>query len=157
MHCSLVQGDPLEYKKYGRMTFKKNIKMEGRYDNFKDLPYTWQFKQMWPGSQKGNKYIRYQNVNFIVNFSKTIPFSVVCFCVINHFFFHVREFRFTSEVPIRLDYHGKHVSMDQVCSRLLCCQIYNLPFLYSFFSSKRFFVLCHQFDLCIFWKYFNYI
>uniref|UniRef100_A0A669AVB1 Autophagy related 2B n=1 Tax=Oreochromis niloticus TaxID=8128 RepID=A0A669AVB1_ORENI len=25
-----------------------------------------------------------------------------------------REFRFTSEVPIRLDYHGKHVSMDQV-------------------------------------------
>ncbi|KAJ7403037.1 hypothetical protein BTVI_81056 [Pitangus sulphuratus] len=24
-----------------------------------------------------------------------------------------REFRFTSEVPIRLDYHGKHVSMDQ--------------------------------------------
>lgn len=25
-----------------------------------------------------------------------------------------REFRFTCEVPIRLDYHGKHVSMDQV-------------------------------------------
>uniref|UniRef100_G3UN22 Autophagy related 2B n=1 Tax=Loxodonta africana TaxID=9785 RepID=G3UN22_LOXAF len=25
-----------------------------------------------------------------------------------------REFRFTSEVPIRLDYHGKHVSMDQI-------------------------------------------
>lgn len=25
-----------------------------------------------------------------------------------------REFRFTSEVPIRLDYHGKHVSMEQV-------------------------------------------
>ncbi|MEE6494448.1 hypothetical protein FKM82_017142 [Ascaphus truei] len=24
-----------------------------------------------------------------------------------------REFRFTSEVPIKLDYHGKHVSMDQ--------------------------------------------
>ncbi|XP_069771921.1 autophagy-related protein 2 homolog B-like isoform X4 [Narcine bancroftii] len=24
-----------------------------------------------------------------------------------------REFRFTSEVPIRLDYHGKHMSMDQ--------------------------------------------
>lgn len=24
-----------------------------------------------------------------------------------------REFRFTSEVPIRFDYHGKHVSMDQ--------------------------------------------
>lgn len=24
-----------------------------------------------------------------------------------------REFRFTAEVPIRLDYHGKHVSMDQ--------------------------------------------
>ncbi|XP_068607676.1 autophagy-related protein 2 homolog B [Brachionichthys hirsutus] len=24
-----------------------------------------------------------------------------------------REFRFTSEVPIRLDYHGKHVSMEQ--------------------------------------------
>ncbi|KAE8586365.1 hypothetical protein XENTR_v10021645 [Xenopus tropicalis] len=24
-----------------------------------------------------------------------------------------REFRFTSEVPIRLDYHGKHLSMDQ--------------------------------------------
>ncbi|XP_060119197.1 autophagy-related protein 2 homolog B isoform X2 [Heteronotia binoei] len=24
-----------------------------------------------------------------------------------------REFRFTSEVPVRLDYHGKHVSMDQ--------------------------------------------
>lgn len=28
---------------------------------------------------------------------------------------YLREFRFTSEVPIRLDYHGKHVSMDQVC------------------------------------------
>lgn len=27
-----------------------------------------------------------------------------------------REFRFTSEVPIWLDYHGKHVSMDQVVS-----------------------------------------
>uniref|UniRef100_A0A673ZD93 Autophagy related 2B n=1 Tax=Salmo trutta TaxID=8032 RepID=A0A673ZD93_SALTR len=26
-----------------------------------------------------------------------------------------REFWFTSEVPIRLDYHGKHVSMEQVC------------------------------------------
>lgn len=25
-----------------------------------------------------------------------------------------REFRFTSEVPIWLDYHGKHVTMDQV-------------------------------------------
>lgn len=25
-----------------------------------------------------------------------------------------REFRFTSEVPVWLDYHGKHVSMDQV-------------------------------------------
>uniref|UniRef100_A0A8C7DGC0 Autophagy related 2B n=1 Tax=Oncorhynchus kisutch TaxID=8019 RepID=A0A8C7DGC0_ONCKI len=25
----------------------------------------------------------------------------------------LREFRFTSEVPIRLDYHGKHVSMEQ--------------------------------------------
>ncbi|TKC33750.1 hypothetical protein EI555_013033, partial [Monodon monoceros] len=33
-----------------------------------------------------------------------------------------REFRFTSEVPIRLDYHGKHVSMDQVwklCTNIL--------------------------------------
>lgn len=30
-------------------------------------------------------------------------------------FVYPREFRFTSEVPIRLDYHGKHVSMDQVC------------------------------------------
>lgn len=29
-------------------------------------------------------------------------------------FVYLREFRFTSEVPIRLDYHGKHVSMDQV-------------------------------------------
>lgn len=28
-----------------------------------------------------------------------------------------REFRFTSEVPIWLDYHGKHVTMDQVVSR----------------------------------------
>ena len=28
--------------------------------------------------------------------------------------FSNREFRFTSEVPIRLDYHGKHVSMEQV-------------------------------------------
>lgn len=27
-----------------------------------------------------------------------------------------REFRFTSEVPIWLDYHGKHVTMDQVVS-----------------------------------------
>lgn len=27
-----------------------------------------------------------------------------------------REFRFTSEVPIWLDYHGKHMSMDQVVS-----------------------------------------
>lgn len=27
-----------------------------------------------------------------------------------------REFRFISEVPIRLDYHGKHVSMEQVHS-----------------------------------------
>lgn len=27
-----------------------------------------------------------------------------------------REFRFTSEVPIWLDYHGKHISMDQVVS-----------------------------------------
>lgn len=27
---------------------------------------------------------------------------------------YFREFRFTSEVPIWLDYHGKHVSMDQV-------------------------------------------
>jgi len=25
-----------------------------------------------------------------------------------------REFRFTSEVPIRLDYHGKHMAMEQV-------------------------------------------
>ncbi|GAB5573149.1 autophagy-related protein 2 homolog B isoform X6 [Prionailurus iriomotensis] len=30
-------------------------------------------------------------------------------CVVRDFL----EFRFTSEVPIRLDYHGKHVSMDQ--------------------------------------------
>ena len=29
-------------------------------------------------------------------------------------FYSNREFRFTSEVPIRLDYHGKHVSMEQV-------------------------------------------
>ncbi|XP_019375449.1 PREDICTED: autophagy-related protein 2 homolog B [Gavialis gangeticus] len=28
-------------------------------------------------------------------------------------FVNFREFRFASEVPIRLDYHGKHVSMDQ--------------------------------------------
>ncbi|KAG7238569.1 hypothetical protein INR49_030842 [Caranx melampygus] len=28
-------------------------------------------------------------------------------------FFRPVEFRFTSEVPIRLDYHGKHVSMEQ--------------------------------------------
>lgn len=28
-----------------------------------------------------------------------------------------REFRFTSEVPIWLDYHGKHVTVDQVVSR----------------------------------------
>lgn len=27
---------------------------------------------------------------------------------------YFREFRFTSEVPIWLDYHGKHVTMDQV-------------------------------------------
>ncbi|XP_073073660.1 autophagy-related protein 2 homolog A isoform X2 [Manis javanica] len=27
---------------------------------------------------------------------------------------YFREFRFTSEVPVWLDYHGKHVSMDQV-------------------------------------------
>lgn len=27
-----------------------------------------------------------------------------------------REFRFTTEVPIWLDYHGKHVSVDQVVS-----------------------------------------
>ncbi|XP_021120271.1 autophagy-related protein 2 homolog A isoform X3 [Heterocephalus glaber] len=27
---------------------------------------------------------------------------------------YFREFRFTSEVPICLDYHGKHISMDQV-------------------------------------------
>lgn len=27
-----------------------------------------------------------------------------------------REFRFTSEVPIWLDYHGKHVTVDQVVS-----------------------------------------
>lgn len=27
-----------------------------------------------------------------------------------------REFRFTSEVPIWLDYHGKHITMDQVVS-----------------------------------------
>lgn len=27
-----------------------------------------------------------------------------------------REFRFTSEVPICLDYHGKHVTVDQVVS-----------------------------------------
>uniref|UniRef100_A0AAR2KGX6 Autophagy related 2B n=1 Tax=Pygocentrus nattereri TaxID=42514 RepID=A0AAR2KGX6_PYGNA len=26
---------------------------------------------------------------------------------------HFREFRFTSEVPIRLDYHGKHMAMEQ--------------------------------------------
>lgn len=30
-----------------------------------------------------------------------------------------REFRFTSEVPIWLDYHGKHVTMDQVVSGAL--------------------------------------
>lgn len=30
--------------------------------------------------------------------------------------FTLREFRFTSEVPIWLDYHGKHVTMDQVVS-----------------------------------------
>lgn len=30
------------------------------------------------------------------------------------FLFPNREFRFTSEVPIRLDYHGKHVAMEQV-------------------------------------------
>ncbi|KAB0404107.1 hypothetical protein E2I00_008860 [Balaenoptera physalus] len=41
---------------------------------------------------------------------------------------YFREFRFTSEVPIWLDYHGKHVTMDQVlnCSELklkrLCCR-----------------------------------
>ena len=29
-----------------------------------------------------------------------------------------REFRFTSEVPIRLDYHGKHVAMEQVCCQM---------------------------------------
>uniref|UniRef100_A0A8C3G424 Autophagy related 2B n=1 Tax=Cyclopterus lumpus TaxID=8103 RepID=A0A8C3G424_CYCLU len=28
-------------------------------------------------------------------------------------FFRLAEFRFTSEVPIRLDYHGKHVAMEQ--------------------------------------------
>ncbi|RXM90775.1 Autophagy-related protein 2-like A [Acipenser ruthenus] len=28
--------------------------------------------------------------------------------------FHLREFRFTSEVPIWLDYQGKHVAIDQV-------------------------------------------
>lgn len=32
-----------------------------------------------------------------------------------------REFRFTSEVPIRLDYHGKHVSMEQVCGLSAFC------------------------------------
>ncbi|XP_036114200.1 autophagy-related protein 2 homolog A isoform X1 [Molossus molossus] len=34
---------------------------------------------------------------------------------------YFREFRFTSEVPIWLDYHGKHVTMDQVgtCTGLL--------------------------------------
>lgn len=30
--------------------------------------------------------------------------------------FPFREFRFTSEVPICLDYHGKHVTVDQVVS-----------------------------------------
>uniref|UniRef100_A0A4X2K127 Autophagy related 2B n=1 Tax=Vombatus ursinus TaxID=29139 RepID=A0A4X2K127_VOMUR len=39
------------------------------------------------------------------NLAETTPFSD------QPVFF--REFRFTSEVPIRLDYHGKHVSMDQ--------------------------------------------
>lgn len=32
------------------------------------------------------------------------------FCV----FTPIREFRFTSEVPIWLDYHGKHVAIEQV-------------------------------------------
>lgn len=39
--------------------------------------------------------------------------SVACLCLVT-FSFPNREFRFTSEVPIRLDYHGKHVSMEQV-------------------------------------------
>lgn len=34
--------------------------------------------------------------------------------VLNSFLLPNREFRFTCEVPIRLDYHGKHVSMEQV-------------------------------------------
>uniref|UniRef100_A0A8B9BHT9 Autophagy related 2B n=1 Tax=Anser brachyrhynchus TaxID=132585 RepID=A0A8B9BHT9_9AVES len=45
-------------------------------------------------------------------FERIILFLIyVSYCKIS--FVYLREFRFTSEVPIRLDYHGKHVSMDQ--------------------------------------------
>uniref|UniRef100_A0A8D3DUE9 Autophagy related 2B n=1 Tax=Scophthalmus maximus TaxID=52904 RepID=A0A8D3DUE9_SCOMX len=41
----------------------------------------------------------------------TKPLGLIGFLLT--FSFPNREFRFTSEVPIRLDYHGKHVSMEQ--------------------------------------------
>lgn len=41
---------------------------------------------------------------------------IACLCCVM-FSSPNREFRFTSEVPIRLDYHGKHVSMEQVSSK----------------------------------------
>lgn len=38
--------------------------------------------------------------------------NMVCMQFLRLFF--IREFRFTSEVPIWLDYHGKHVAIEQV-------------------------------------------
>lgn len=48
----------------------------------------------------------------VLNNSKE-NYSIPCICLIM-FYSPNREFRFTAEVPIRLDYHGKHVSMEQV-------------------------------------------
>lgn len=69
-------------------------------------------------------------------------------------FFIFREFRFTSEVPIRLDYHGKHVSMDQVWKFLFC---FFWGVLTPSSSAQGFLlVLCSEFTPAGFWASYVY-
>uniref|UniRef100_A0A672QL91 Autophagy related 2B n=1 Tax=Sinocyclocheilus grahami TaxID=75366 RepID=A0A672QL91_SINGR len=70
-----------------------------------------------PPEQEGNnQYDRtpliYSNLHF--NISNSLGISSLV--TVNQNLFYTsfsREFRFTSEVPIRLDYHGKHMAMEQ--------------------------------------------
>ncbi|KAF7201886.1 autophagy-related protein 2 homolog B isoform X1 [Nothobranchius furzeri] len=77
------------------------------------------FTKHTPGSQDPAPIIslpaqRHTSLNgFTTSATEEVNDSDASACLFTDQPIFFREFRFTSDVPIRLDYHGKHVTMDQ--------------------------------------------